>query len=153
MVLKNDKAKLVWNFQFNLKKTETARRPDLMLETKYEKHIWIGDMACPMQQNIDTKRRDKLTRYRQLAFEVRERRPGYSITFVPVIIGALGGGMKKTMNDLTKLFTKQELVVKTVSETQKTILTDSETLLRKVFSELVQSDIEENRPFMALEIP
>ena len=30
---------------------------------------------------------------------------------------------------------------------QKTILMDSETLLRKVFSELVQSDTEENRRF------
>ena len=80
-------------------------------------------MGCPMQQNIDTKRRDKLTRYRQLAFEMRERRPGYTVTFVPVIIGALGGGMKKTMDELTKLITKQELVVKTAAEMQKTILT------------------------------
>ena len=59
-----------------------------------------------MQQNIDTIQTDKLTRYRQLAFETRERRPGYTVTIVPVIIGALGGGMKKTMNKLTKLLTK-----------------------------------------------
>ena len=63
MVLENDKAKLVWDFQFNLRKTETARRPDLILELRNEKQIWICDMACPMQQNIDTKRTDKLTRY------------------------------------------------------------------------------------------
>ena len=100
-----------------------------------------------MQQNVDTKRRDKLPRYRQLAFEMRERRPEYTVTIVPVIIGALGGGMKKTLNDLTKLLTKQELVVKTAAEMQKTILMDSETLLRKVFSELVQSNTKENRPF------
>ena len=55
--------------------------------------------------------------------------------------------MKETMNELTKLLTKQELVVKTVAEMQKTILMDSETLLRKVLSGLVQSDTEENRPF------
>ena len=68
IVLENDKGKLAWDFEFNLLKTETARRPDLILETKYEKQIWICDMACPMQQNINTKRRDKLTRYQQLAF-------------------------------------------------------------------------------------
>ena len=39
IVLENDKAKLIWNFQFNLRKTETIRRPYLILETKYEKHI------------------------------------------------------------------------------------------------------------------
>ena len=111
MVLENDKAKLVWDFQFNLRKPQTARRPELILETKYEKKIWICDMACPMQQNIDTKRRDKLRRYQQLAFKMRERRPGYTVAIVPIIIGALGRRMKKTMNDLTKLITKKELVV------------------------------------------
>ena len=92
-VLENDKANFVWDFQFNLRKTETARRLDLILELKNEKQIWICDMACPMQQNIDTKRIDKLTRYRKPAFETRERRPGYTLTIVPVIIGAHGGQM------------------------------------------------------------
>ena len=97
-----------------------------------------------MQQKIDTKRADKLTRYRQLAFEMRERRPGYTVTIVPVIIRALGGGMKKTINELTKLLAKHELVVKTAAEMQKTILMDSETLLRKALSGIVQSVTEEN---------
>ena len=52
--------------------------------------------------------------------------------------------MKKTINELTKLLTKHELVVKTAAEMQKTILMDSETLLRKVLSGIVQSDTEEN---------
>ena len=75
---------------------------------------------------------------------MRERRPGYTVTIVPIIIGALGGGMKKTINELTKLLAKHELVVKTAAEMQKTILMDSETLLRKVLSGIVQSDAEEN---------
>lgn len=45
---------------------------------------------------------------------------------VPVIIGDLGDVMKKTMNELTRLFTKQELAVKTGAEIQKTILMDRE---------------------------
>ena len=70
--------------------------------------------------------------------------------------------MKKTMNDLTKLLTKQELLVNTAAEMQKTILMNSETLLRKVFSVLLQSNTEENRlfswywgryVFMTIEIP
>ena len=78
---------------------------------------------------------------------MRERIPRYTVTIVPEIIGALSGGMKKTMDELTKLLTKQELVVKTVAEMQKTIVMDSATLLRKVFSGFVQSDTEENRSF------
>ena len=38
--------------------------------------------------------------------------------------------MKKIINDLTKLLPKEELVVKTTVEMPKTILMDSETLLR-----------------------
>ena len=98
-----------------------------------------------MQQNIDMKWREKLRWYRQLAY-------GYTVTIVPVITGDLGDGMKKTMNELTKLFTKQELAVKTEAKMQKTILMDSEALLRKVFYGLAKSDKEENRfyGFMAL---
>ena len=68
---------------------------------------------------------------------MRERRPGYTITIVPVIIGVLGGGMKKTTNELTKLLAKHELVCKTAAEMQKTILMDSETF----FSGIVLSGI------------
>ena len=40
-VLENNKAKLVWDFEFHLRKTTTARRPDLIFELKIDKKIWI----------------------------------------------------------------------------------------------------------------
>ena len=49
-VLENDKAKLVWDVEFHLRKTTTARRPDLILELKTDK-IWICDMAYPQQRS------------------------------------------------------------------------------------------------------
>ena len=64
IVLENDKVKLVLDFQFNLRKSEITRISDLILEMKCKKQIWTCDMACPMQQNLDPKRKDKLTRYR-----------------------------------------------------------------------------------------
>ena len=72
----------------------------------------------------------KLTRYQQLAFETTERRPGYTVMIITVIIKALGISLKKKINELIKLLTKQELVVKTATKMPKTILMDSETLLR-----------------------
>ena len=101
-------------------------------------------MACPEQQ--DTKRRDKLTQYR-LACEMREWRQRYTVTIVPVIFRALSVGMKKTKNELTKLLTDQELVLKTGNKTEKTVPMDSETLLRKVLSGIVQNETEDNRTF------
>lgn len=55
--------------------------------------------------------------------------------------------MKKTKNELTKLLTEQELVLKTANKTEKTVPMDSETLLRKVLSGIVQNETEDNRPF------
>ena len=93
-VLENDKAKLVRDFDFHLRKTTIARRPDFILELKIDKKIWICDMACPQQNSIGSKRAEKLTKYRQLASQTREQRPGYKIYLVPVIAAALGGGIK-----------------------------------------------------------
>ena len=139
-VIENDKAKLLWDIEFNLRKTTTSRRPDLILEEKEKKKIWICDMGCPQQHNIETKRLEKLTKYRQLAFEMRERRLGYEIIVVPVIVGALGGGMRKMMSDISRIFEKDEVVKKTAADMQKTALMDSETTLRKVLSGLIQRD-------------
>ena len=141
-VMENEKGKLVWDFEFHLRKTTTARRPDLILEDKEKKKIWICDMACPQQRNIETKRMEKLTKYRQLAYETRERRPGYEIVVVPLIIGALGGGIKQIMNDLGKIIEKEDVLKRTVCEMQKTVLMDSETTTRKVLSGLIQETDE-----------
>ena len=93
-MLENERGKLVWDFEFYLRKTATARRPDLTLEDNAKKKIWICDMACPQQWNIGAKRLEKLTKYRQLAYETRERRPEYKIMVVPLVVGALGGGIR-----------------------------------------------------------
>ena len=95
-------------------------------------------MAWPQQQNIDTKRMEKLTKYRQLAFETRERRPGYIIKVVPVIIGALGGGKKMLKTELKTVFDDQELVDKIAGEMQRTVLMDSESIIRGIISGLLQ---------------
>ena len=47
------------------------------------------------------------------------------VTVIPVVIGAFGGGIKKTISELSRLITKRDVVLRTVSEMQKTISTDS----------------------------
>ena len=78
-----------------MRKTTSARRPDVMIENDEEKKLWIVDMACPDEKNIGEKHREKLTKYQQLAFEMREKRPEYRVEIVPIVVGCLGGGMKQ----------------------------------------------------------
>ena len=63
-VLENSQVKLVWNFEYNLLKTVTPSRPDLMLKEMQKKTIWICDMACLQQNNIEKKTLEKRTNYR-----------------------------------------------------------------------------------------
>ena len=71
-----------------------------------------------------------MTKYRQFAFETRERRPGYEIYVIPVVVGALGGGIKELKVDLRKTFANNKLVDKVFAMMQKTVLIDSESIIR-----------------------
>ena len=56
---------------------------------------------------------------------------------VPLIIGALGGGMRQITKDLGMIFENNDIKQKTICEMQKTIL-----MVRKVLSGLIQ-DMDE----------
>ena len=76
-------------------------------------------MACSQQQNIEAKRLEKLTKYTQLAYKLRERKPGHKITVIPLISGALGGGMKSAMVELYNVLNKNELAKQVAGEMQE----------------------------------
>ena len=61
---------------------------------------------------------------------------------MPLVISALGGGIKETIKELENIFETNVLCKQVVAEMQKTILMDIETIIRKVLSGLVESDIE-----------
>ena len=60
-----------------------------------------------------------------------------------MIIGALGGGMKMLKTELKAVFNDQELVDKIAGEMQRTELMDSESIIRRVISGLIQGDKSE----------
>ena len=82
-------------------------------------------MARPNEKNKDEKREEKMRKYQQLCFELRERREGYTVNFVSVIIGCLGGGIKQLENDVRKIFGNEKKITPTVREMQKTVLWES----------------------------
>ena len=78
----------------------------MLLENKEEKKVWTCNMTCQQQQNLETKWMKKLNKYQQLAFKIRERQLVFEITVVPVIIGAIGGGLKKTIGLVLRILPK-----------------------------------------------
>ena len=61
---------------------------------------------------------------------------------VSLIIGALGGGMRQIAKDWGMIFESNDIKQKTICEMQKAMLMDSETMVRKVLSGLIQ-DMDE----------
>ena len=61
---------------------------------------------------------------------------------VPLIIGALGGRMQQIEKGLGMIFENNDIKQKTICEMQKAIRMDSETMVRKVLSGLIQ-DMDE----------
>ena len=132
----------MWDFEFHLKETTTARRPDLILEMETDKKICICDMACSQQNNIGAKSTEKLKKYGQLVFKAREQRLGCKIHVVLAIVGALDSDIKAPKVDLKKIFNNNKLLDEVVAMMQKTVLMDSESIIRRFMSVLIQEDNE-----------
>ena len=121
-----------------MRKTTSARRPDVMIEIDEEKKLWIVDMACPNEKNIGEKHREKLTNNQQLAFEMQEKRPGYRVEIVPIVIGCLGGGMKQVECQVKKIIKDEGGARWACNEMLKAVLFESESMLRKTLTGVIQ---------------
>ena len=66
-----------------------------------------------------------------------------NVYVLPVVIGALGGGIKALGKDLKKVFHNNELSDEVVARMRKTVLMDSESIMRRVMSGLIQGEEDE----------
>ena len=82
-------------------------------------------MVCPQENNTEKKRLEKRSNYRQLAFEIRERRSGFKVKVVSLVISVFGGDLKEMLEELENMFEKDYLCERIGAEIQKTILMDS----------------------------
>ena len=139
-VIEKNGIKVLWDFQFSSRKKNQSRRPDLIIEDNNQKLIYIVDMACPMERNIEKKATEKLTNYQQLAYEFRERRPGYKVVIIPLILGCCGGGAKILKRNIAKVLEDEKLINTILCEMVKVVLMDSETIMRKFLSGLIQAE-------------
>ena len=79
-------------------------------------------------------------KYQQLAFEVRERRQGYRVEILPIVIGCLGGGMKQVQEQVKKIMQNENTMKKTCNEMLKKILIESEIILRRTTLGIIQTE-------------
>ena len=97
-------------------------------------------MAYPNENNKIAKRDEKIGKHNRLCFELRERREGYTVKVIPTITGCLGERMKELRESIRQIFEYEnnDKELEWISqEMQKTVLWESESLIRKVLSGLL----------------
>ena len=139
-VIEKDGKKLFWDWEHPMRTDCIAHRPNLTLEDKSKKTILLIDMACPNESIKIAKRDEKIGKYSRLCFELGERREGYTVKVVSAIIGCLGEGMRELKESIREIFeyeNNDKELERISREMQKTVLWESESLIRKVLSGLL----------------
>ena len=139
-VLKGNGFKWCWDFEHRMRKTSSARRPNLTIEDEKAWKIWLVDMSSPQEQNIEEATRTKLQKYQQLTFETREKRRRYRVEVVPVIIGCVGGGVDDATRVVRKIIGDEDSVIRIISTMQRMKLFEGETIIRNVLGGVVQPE-------------
>ena len=88
-VLENDSHKLIWDFNIQTDHLIPARRPDLIIINKKKRICKIVDFAVSADHRINLKECEKKDKYLDLARELKKLW-NMKVTFVPIVIGALG---------------------------------------------------------------
>ena len=112
----------------------------MTLENEKARKICLVDMSRPQEQNIEGATRTKLQKYQQLAFETTEKRRRYKVEVVPVIIGCLGGDGGDATTAVRKIIGAEDSVIKIITTMQRTVLSEEQTIIRKVFGGVIQPE-------------
>ena len=102
-VVETDKVKILWNFNIQTDNVIEARRPDIVVVNKDEKSARIIGIAIPIDRNVKAKQEEKITKYQDLAIEIKRIWRLKAIEVIPVVIGALGTVAKDQSKYLKKL--------------------------------------------------
>lgn len=125
-VVENEKAKILWDYTIRLDRFITHRRPDIVLVDKQENMTYLIDIAVPVDANAEKKEQEKITKYSDLARELRKIWKTKTKT-IPIVIGALGAVTKNVKGHIRDLG-----IPLSTGILQKSALLGTSHILRKV---------------------
>ncbi|XP_021925527.1 uncharacterized protein LOC110832658 [Zootermopsis nevadensis] len=129
-VVENDKCKIYWNYSFPTTRQLTATKPDIVLIDTSGCTMYVIEFSAPAETNIVVKEAEKLTKYQDLVFELRQLYPGFTVKLVVLIIGVLGGVKSSLLADIKLIPACQRNAEALLSRMQKAVLLGSLRLLR-----------------------
>ena len=90
-LLENERVKILWDFSIQRATKIGRNKQDVILLEKKEKICYIVDVACPFDQRIEKKEKNKVKNYTDLKYEMLNvwKNEVTKVNIVPVVIGAL----------------------------------------------------------------
>ena len=124
-VVRNDHAKILWDFSIQTDKHLLHNRPDIVLINYKEQTGLIIDISVPRDENIQDKELKKIDKYQSLKIELEQLK--VKIMVIPVVVGALGAIADRLPGWLAQ-------ILGTISEVelQKSALLGTSQVLRRV---------------------
>ncbi|VEN46438.1 unnamed protein product [Callosobruchus maculatus] len=89
-VLENNEYKLYWGVEIHTDKTIPANRPDIVFQSKADKVTYLTDIAIPKDTNIQNAYAGKISKYTELAIEIKRLWKQNKVTIVPLIMSIAG---------------------------------------------------------------
>ena len=132
-VYENRAVKILWDPSIPTDDEMTERRPDLVVEDRLCKSIYIIEMSVPTDSNSNGRWQEKFQKYQKLAADMRKQLRGYRIKVVPMIIGALGT-VETLLEDLRGIPKLSKSAVEVMRAMQRTVLCSAVRILRRHLS-------------------
>ncbi|XP_045483794.1 uncharacterized protein LOC123689040 [Harmonia axyridis] len=126
-MLENEEYKLYWDTTIITDRAIPHNRPDLVLFNKIEKSVQIIDVAVPADENIGRSYSEKLTKYHDLAFAVKEKYGLKKTSILPLII-SVNGLVEQHMIENTR---RLKLDSSPISRAQKEVVLATTRAVRK----------------------
>ena len=129
-ILESTDYKLYWDRTILTDKTVHFNRPDIVLHDKLQKTVFLIDIAIPNTNNIQSTHTVKLTKYADLAIEIKNQWRVNVVKIIPIIVSSTGV-IPKTLHDSLKTL---DIHPQTYILIQKAVIINTCRLVRKFLS-------------------
>ena len=90
----DNKVEIIWDMLLTTDRAVGANRPDIVVREKVNKKVFIIDISCPSDKNVNAKENEKIAKYSGLRVELAKMWQ-CECTVIPIVIGGLGGLSEK----------------------------------------------------------
>lgn len=131
-VLENDRYKLCWDTSIITDRPVQHNRPDIVLLDREKSEVKIIDVTIPADDNMERAYTDKLTKYHDLAFEMKEIYRLKTTSVIPLILSVNGLVESHLLENTLRLGIEEKLV----SLAQKEVILGTARTVRKFLTSM-----------------